>query len=137
MTTTIRRVDYFKVGIANKPGEAARLLDVLKAEGVNLVAFTGFPRGRRAQADFIPEDAAAFKEAMKRAGVNVGQKKSVFLIRGDDRVGAMSGILGKLGKAGINVTAVDAVTGGKDRFGGILWVHPRDVARSARILGAT
>jgi hypothetical protein len=127
-------VDYFKVGIADRPGEAARLLDVLRANRVNLLAFTGFPRGRRAQTDFIPEDAVAFKKAMKQAGINAGQKKTLFLIQGEDRVGAMADILDKLGKAGINVTAVDAVTDGAGRFAALLWVQPGDVARSARVL---
>ncbi len=136
MATTIRKVDYFKVGVADKAGEGARLLGILKDARVNLLALTGFPRGRRAQIDLVPQDTAAFKKAMKKAGVALGEKKSLFLVQGDDRVGAVAEVLEKLGSAGINVTAVDAAAAGKGRFGAILWVKPKDMARAARILGA-
>lgn len=136
MATTIRKVDYFKIGVADKAGEGARLLGILKDAKVNLLALTGFPRGRRAQIDLVPQDATAFKKAMKTAGVALGEKKTLFLVQGDDRVGAVAEILDKLGAAGINVTAVDAVTDGKGRFGAILWVKPKDMAKASRILGA-
>lgn len=136
MASTIRKVVYFKVGVADKPGEGARLLGILKDAKVNLLALTGFPRGRRAQIDLVPQDTAAFKKAMKKAGVALGQKKTLFLVQGDDRVGAVAEILETLGSAGINVTAVDAAAAGKGRFGAILWVKPKDMAKAARILGA-
>jgi hypothetical protein len=44
--------------------------------------------------------------------------------------------LRKLARAGVNVTAVDAVTAGRGRFGMILWVKPRDQVKAARALGA-
>ena len=34
------------------------------------------------------------------------------------------------------MTAVDAVTGGKGRFGAIFWVKPNAVAKAAKALGA-
>jgi hypothetical protein len=42
----------------------------------------------------------------------------------------------KLADAKISVTAADAVSAGKGRFGMLLWVKPKDYARTARILGA-
>ncbi|MEW6441627.1 MAG: ACT domain-containing protein [bacterium] len=138
MATTIRKKDYFKVGVADKPGEAARLLGALRDKGVNLLALTGFPRGRRrAQIDFVPENTAAFKRALKQAGVDAGEKKTVFLVQGDDKVGAMAEILEKLGKAGINVTTVDAASDGKGRFAALLWVKAEDVSKSSKLLGAS
>jgi hypothetical protein len=136
MATKIRKASYFKVGVPNKPGQGACLLDVLKDDGVNLLAVTGFPRGAKAQIDFVPEDAAAFKKSMKKCKVPVGEKKTVFLIQGDDKVGALSVILEKLANAGVNVTALDAVADGTGRFGTLLWVKPADVSKAARLLGA-
>jgi predicted amino acid-binding ACT domain protein len=74
---------------------------------------------------------------MKKAGIAVGEKKTVFLIQGDDKIGAVAEVMGKLGKAGINVTTIDAVATGKGRFGAILWVKPADVAKTAKILRAS
>ncbi|HLG23276.1 MAG TPA: hypothetical protein VI382_10710 [Candidatus Manganitrophaceae bacterium] len=137
MGETIRKVDYFYIQTANKPGEGARLLGALRDEGVNLLAFTGFPFGRRAQIDFIPEDTAVFRAAAKRAGMKLSPKKTGFWVQGEDRVGAIADIMEKLAGARINVTAIDAVCAGEGRYGAIFWVKPPDVRKAAKILGAS
>lgn len=135
MAETIRQVDYFYVQTPDKPGEAANILARIKAEGVNLLAFSGFPSGRRSQMDFIPADTEAFKKAARRAGLKLSPRKTGFLVQGGDRVGALADLLGKLAAAKINVTAVDAVCAGEDRYGAILWVKPPAVRRAAKALG--
>ncbi len=137
MTDMIHRVDYFYIETPNKPGEAARALSILKDAGINLLAFTGFPKGRRAQLDFIPADTTAFIRVAKRAKWKLSAKKSGFLIQGEDRPGALANILGRLADGKINVTAVDAVCAGANRWGAILWVKPRDLTRAAKTLGAS
>ena len=135
MAETIRQVDYYYVETPNKPGEAARALAAVKEAGVNLLAFSGFPSGRRSQLDFIPEDPAAFVKAARKAGLKLSARKTGFLIQGEDRVGAIGDVLGKLAAARINVTAVDAVCAGEQRYGAILWVKPPDRKRAAKALG--
>jgi hypothetical protein len=137
MADTIRKVDYFTMDVPNKPGEGARILGALARTGVNLLAFTGFPTGRRAQIDFIPEDTAVFKDAAKKAKLKVGPKKTGFLIQGEDRPGAVADLLKRLADAKINVTAMDAVAAGMGRWGAILWVKPRDVNKASKTLGAS
>lgn len=134
---TIRKVDYFAMDVANKPGEGARILGALRDAGVNLLAFTGFPNGRRAQIDFIPDDSAAFKAAARRAGFTLKPKKVGFLIQGQDRPGAVADLMSRLAGAKINVTAIDAVCTGGGRYGALLWVKPPDVGRAAKALGAS
>lgn len=136
MAEIIRKVDYFKITTTDKPGQGARILGALRDAGINLLAFAGFPRRGRAQLDFIPEDTEAFKKAAKQAGLKIGPKKSVFLIQGEDRPGAIADLLERLAEAKINVTAVDAVSAGEGRYGAILWVKPAYVAKTARVLGA-
>lgn len=135
MADTFRQVEYFYVQVPHKAGEGARVLRALKEAGVNLLAFSGFPSGRRAQLDFIPADAAAFKQAAKAAGLKLTGPKRALLIAGDDRVGAIADTVGRLGDAKINVVAVDAVSA-DGRFGAILWVEPRNVKKAAQLLGA-
>lgn len=135
MGEMIRPVDYYYIQVPDKPGEGAKVLGLLKTAGVNLLAFSGFPRGKRAQLDFIPEDPAAFLTVAKRAKWKVSPKKTGFLIQGDDRVGACADFLGKLAAAKVNVTAVDAVSAGAGRYGAIFWVKARDVNRAAKALG--
>jgi hypothetical protein len=136
MAQRVRVVEYFYTVVSNKPGEGARALGALAEAGVNLLAFSGFPAGRQAQLDFIPEDARAFREVARRARWKVTGPKRVFLIEGDDRVGAGAELLGALASAKINVTAIDAVCAGEGRYGVLLWVAPRDVRRAAKLLGA-
>jgi hypothetical protein len=137
MADEIRRVDYFYIQVPNRPGEGARALGVLRDAGVNLLAFSGFPEGRGAQMDFVPEDAAAFRRVAKSAKWKLTGPKKAFHITGDDRPGVIAEITQKLADAKINVTACDAVCQGGGRYGAILWVAPRDVGRAAKVLGAS
>src|SRR5262245_31440196 len=121
MADTVRLVEYFYLMAPNKPGEGARALATLRDAGINLLAFSGFPQGRRAQLDFIPADPAAFKQAAKRAKWKVVGPKRGFLIEGSDRIGAVAELLESLAAKKINVTAVDAVREG-GKYGEILWV---------------
>lgn len=135
MAETIRLVDYFYIETPDKPGEAARTLNQLKEARVNLLAFSGFPKGKRSQLDFIPEDSAAFRAVAKQAKLKVKGPKKGFLVQGDDRIGALAELLNKLAAAKINVTATDAICAGANRYGVILWVKPRDVKRAAKAFG--
>jgi hypothetical protein len=135
MAETIRKVDYYYIETPNKPGEGAKVLKAFRDAGVNLVAFTGFPSGRKSQLDFVPEDAAAFKAAAKKAGLKLSPRKTGFLIQGDDRAGAIADIVEKLAATNVNVTAIDALCAGGGRYGAILWVKAPDVRKAAKALG--
>jgi hypothetical protein len=137
MDDSIRKADYFKVIITNRTGEGARVLGVLRDEGVDLLAFTGFPRGRRVQLDFVPKDADGFRKAAKRAGLEIAGKKSCFLIQGSDRAGAVAGVAEKLAAAGVGIRAMNGISAGAGRYGAILWVDAKDVAKAAKALGAS
>jgi hypothetical protein len=134
---TIRRADYFSMDIPNKLGEGARLLGVLRDAGVNLLAFTGFPAGRRAQVDFIPAETASFRAAARKLGMKIGPRKTVFLVEGDDRVGAIAELCDRIAATGVNLTAMDAVSAGNGRYAAMFWVDPRDVNKTAKALGAS
>jgi hypothetical protein len=135
MADNIRLVEYFYVTVPDKPGEGTRVLGALRDAGVNLLAFSGFPRGRRAQLDFIPADAAAFKKAARAAKLKLTGPKRCFHAQGDDRPGAVAGLMERLAAARINVTALDAACA-DGRYGAIFWVAPRDVTKAASLLGA-
>ena len=94
MPDTTRQVEYFYMLVPHNAGEGVRVLRTLKDAGMNLVAFSGFPEGRRAQLDFIPADATAFKSAAKANRRKIGPKQG-FLIQGDDRVGAVADLVAR------------------------------------------
>jgi len=137
MADTVQRVQYFYIEAPDKPGEGAKLLTMLKEAGVSLLAFSGFPKGRRAQIDFIPADPAAFRVAARKAKLKLVGPKTGFLVQGEDRRGAVAELMAKLADAKINVTAIDAVAAGAGRYGAILWVKSGDVTKAAKILGTS
>ncbi len=134
MADTVQLVEYFYVQVPDKPGEGARLLAQLKEAGVNLLAFSGFPAGRKGQLDFVPEDAKAFKAAARKAKWPPSPAKKVFWITGDDRVGVGADLLDKLAEAKLNTIASQAIAAGAGRFGMLLWVKPEDVRKAAKVL---
>ncbi len=136
MADAIRRVDYYYVTAPDKPGVGAQILGKLRDAGVNLLAVHAFPSARRSQLDVVPADAVAFQAAAKAAGLKLSKPKSVFLVEGDDRVGAFAQLLSRLGAAGINVTAATGVRAGVGRYGALVWVKPKDVSKAAQALGA-
>ncbi|HMG17321.1 MAG TPA: hypothetical protein VK573_01245 [Gemmatimonadales bacterium] len=135
MADATRVVDYYYAMVPDKPGEAARVLRALRDARVNLLAFTAFPSQRKTQADFVPAEPAAFLAAAKAAKLKLKGPKKVFLIDGDDRVGALSEVMGKLGAAKVNATATEAVCSGMGRFGALVWVKPKDLKKAAAALG--
>jgi hypothetical protein len=137
MADTVRGVDYFYVTVPDTPGEGQRILSALKDGRVNLLAFLGFPlSGGQSQLDLVPEDPDSLREVAEQAGVTLSEAKRVFLIQGDDRVGAVADTLEKLTEADINVTAAAATRAGSGRYGMILWVAAADYERAADALGA-
>ena len=86
--------------------------------------------------DLVPTRGAAFLRAARAGKLRPSRRKRALLIEGDDRTGALAGVLAKIAAASVNVTAVTGVRAGKGRFGAIVWVKPRDLRRASRALGA-
>ena len=138
MADVVKIIEYYYTTVPDRAGAGAKVLNALKAARVNFLAFTGFPCGAgRSQLDFVPSNQRAFLAAARKARVRLEGPKKAFLIQGQDRAGALADIVNKLAKARINVTAVDAITAGRRRYGAILWVKPRNVSQAAKILGAS
>ena len=137
MSDRVRKVDYFYVMVPNTAGQAAKVLAGLAAQGVNLLAFSGFPQGRsKAQIDVVTDDLDALKGVARGQKWKLSRIKRAFLVQGTDEAGAAVAPLAKLGAANINVIAADAVAAGEGRFGMIFWVEARNYNRAATLLDA-
>lgn len=137
MADRVRRVPYWYFEVPDQPGEGVKLLEKLRDQKVNLLHFTAFPKGGgKSQVDVVPEDQAAFVEAVKRAGLRPAGPKEAFLVQGGDRPGAAADVLRKLAGAKVNVVAANASAAQGGVFGMIIWVAAGDVAAAARALGA-
>lgn len=137
MSDMARLVDYFHISIPDKPGEAARVLDLLSSAGVNMIGICGFPRGaRKSQLDFIAEDSAALQREAGKLGLKLSGAKQAFVIQGTDRPGAIAAVLNTLAQRKINVTSIQAVSAGGGAYGALLWVKEPDVGKAAEALAA-
>ncbi len=136
MAEIVKRIEYYYAEVEDRPGEGRRLLEFLSAHGINLIAFTAFPlEGRKAQLDFVPENAEKFKTAAGEAGIPIVGPKKAFLIQGDDRTGVLVEYHLRLADAGVNIFASNGINDGSGRFGFILWVKPSEFEKAASALG--
>lgn len=137
MAKGIRKVNNYVLHATDTPGEGAHLLKTLKKHGVNLLALTAFPAASgTSQVELIPEDSGHLEEVARKYGWKLSKKKTGFLAQGKDRAGALVKLAEKLGGAGINITAVDAIAAGADRYGAVFWVRPKDVDKAASVIAA-
>lgn len=136
MPDEIQRVEHYSVSIPNKVGEGARVLGLLRDSGVNFIAIWGYPRGAgRVQLELIPEDGATFVAGAKQAKLKP-HKSTAFYIHGDDHPGAVADTLKKLADARISVGALQAICGGRGRYGAVIFLSPGATRKAATILGA-
>jgi hypothetical protein len=137
MADRIRRVTYCYAKVSSRAGHGAEVLEEIKDNDINLLAFSGFPIGRgKAQLDFVAENTPELRRMARKNGWRVSKTKKAFLVTGGDKTGSVYKHIKKLADKKISVTAADAVCAGKGRYGMILWVKPKDYAKAARTLKA-
>jgi hypothetical protein len=135
MAHTIRRVDYFYTTVQDRPGQAHELLTQLSRLGVNLFALTAVPLGPDAtQMTLFPQDTNALKHAADRAGLRLDGPHHALLVQGDDELGALAGVLGRLADEDVNVYASYAVADGKGHYGDVIYVRPEHYDRAVKAL---
>jgi len=135
MISSVKDVEYYSIVVADKPGEARKLLEFLSEKSVNLLALTAFPvGGGESRIDFFPEDPSRLREAAEDAEVPMTGPRKAFLIQGEDKIGALYDFHLKLSNAGINVHASNGVVDGTGRFGYVIWVDDADHDEAAKVL---
>jgi hypothetical protein len=135
MPSNVKEAEYYYSIVADKPGEARKLLEFLSEKEVNLLALTVFPVSEeQSQIDFFPADPEILKKAAEDAGIPLIGPKKAFLIQGEDQVGALYDFHLKLSNAGINIHASNGVVDGTGRFGYVIWVNPDDYEKASEAL---
>lgn len=135
MAFRIRQADYFYAIINDPPEEADKVLSQLAELGINLLAFTAVPAGpMRTQFTIFPEDDAKMENAARLAGLELDGPHPALLVQGDDELGALASVHGKLQLAGVNVYAASGIADGHGSFGYIVYVRPEDFDRAASVL---
>ena len=137
MADRVRKVSYCYVKVPHRAGQGEALLGALRDANVSLLAFSGFPlKAGISQLDMVAEKLGPVRRVARKLGMRVSKPKKGFLIQGRDELGAVHKHLRKLTDQRINITAADAVSAGKGRYGMILWVKPSHYTRAAKALNA-
>ena len=137
MSLSIARASYFYVTVQDRPGEAYKLLSSLASGEVNLLAFNTIPTGpTRTQLVLFPEDPDRLSRVARQVGFSLDGPHRALLVQGDDELGALAGIHGRLSDAGINVYGTHGVSDGRGGFGYILYLRPDDLEHAAQVLKA-
>ncbi len=131
----VKRVTYFSIDIADRPGALADVCSALRDNKVNLKGLWGFGMGPgKAQVILVPQNSKQFQKASRAAGYSA-REGTAFYLTGTDRVGALCKTLDQVKSAGINIHAMDAVAfGGK--FGAYIWCEENNTEKLAKAIGA-
>jgi hypothetical protein len=121
----------FTVDTANRPGELARLCEIVAARGVNLVV-CGVASGDRGVVAFIADDEDAVREALLGADIDYVERDAI-TIRLRNVPGAGADAFRKLGEANVNVEVFLPVRIFDDQFYAV--ICPDNVTAASAALG--
>ncbi|MHC4220569.1 MAG: hypothetical protein ACYSU7_19195 [Planctomycetota bacterium] len=115
----------FSIRVPDRPGELARLAAMMREAGVNLVGLWGYGEGQsKARFYCVPEHAEHFRDFVRTADLPVEEGKT-FYLSGADQPGVLVDWLNKIGSAGINLQAIEAVRI-HGVFGVFIWADSAD-----------
>lgn len=121
----------FDVYVQNKPGELAKICEMLGSHGVNIKAISSERGNERPMIRIVTDDEATTKSALARSGIAYGLK-DVIAVRMQDRPGELGKIARKLAKAMVNVDSIYIL--GKDRGSTEIAFTVDDVQKAESIL---
>lgn len=95
----------FDVHVQNKPGELAKVCELLGSQGVNIKAIASERNGGQPLIRVVTDDEATTRSALSRSGVGFDQRE-VISVRMMDRPGELGKIARKLARGMVNVEAI-------------------------------
>ena len=95
----------FDVYVQNKPGELAKICEMLGNQGVNIKAIASERNHERPMIKIVTDDEATAKSALLRSGVQYALR-DVVSVKMPDRPGELGKVARKLAKAMVNVDSI-------------------------------
>ncbi len=95
----------FEISVQNKPGEVARITEVLAKNAVNIRGISTDLGGPKSIIRVITDDEASARSILKANGIE-NQERDVLVISLSDKPGELARMTRKLAKAGINIESL-------------------------------
>ena len=95
----------FDVYVQNKPGELAKVCEMLGNQGVNIKAIASERASDRPMIKIVTDDEATAKSALARSGI-LFDLRDVVAVKMPDRPGELGKIARKLARAMVNVDSI-------------------------------
>ncbi|MEM2944142.1 MAG: ACT domain-containing protein [Methanomassiliicoccales archaeon] len=95
----------FEIYVQNRPGEVARIAEVLAKNSVNIRGISTDMGSNRPMIRVITDDENSAKTALKNAGLEFSER-DVLVVSLSDRPGELSKVTKKLARAGINIESI-------------------------------
>jgi hypothetical protein len=92
------------VRLSHRPGELARVTNVLSPVGVNLKSVAAMVIGDQAMMRFIPDDVLNARHALDNAGIEYEEHEVVVVLL-ENKAGELTGVAAKLAEGGVNLLA--------------------------------
>lgn len=93
------------VDVPDRPGEFAKLLQVLAGEKINIDAMSANSGNGRSYVSLITDQPIAARQSLTKSGYACAQR-TVIVVRLPDTPGALAGLVEKFGRAGIDILSV-------------------------------
>jgi hypothetical protein len=100
------------VTLDDQPGKLADLGDATGNAGINIEGMCATTAGGKGEIHIAVEDAAATREALEGAGMEVSGERDVLVTEVEDKPGTMAEVARKLGDAGVNIELAYTTFGG-------------------------
>jgi hypothetical protein len=101
----VRLLKEFDVYVQNKPGELAKVCEMLGNQGVNIKAIASERASDRPMIKIVTDDEATAKAALARSGI-LFDLRDVVAVKMPDRPGELGKTARKLARAMVNVDSI-------------------------------
>ena len=98
----------FVIQLTHRPGELARVTNVLSLYGVNIKSVAAMTFGDQALLHLIPDNVESARSALAADNISFDENE-VAVVLLENRAGELTGVAAKLAEAGVNLEAAYVV----------------------------
>lgn len=89
--------------VVNKMGVLADVCKIVADHGINLEAFVGYGIGKEAKIHLLTADNLRASDALRKAGYNPLEEKSVIVIELENKIGALKLVTEKVSQENVDI----------------------------------